>query len=292
MENLRAISILNNYLKREKDDLLLYLDDNVYINKIRDDEYGALHRVYEEFKDFISISATCLYIENPVIEDFTLFSKEFLAKSKFVLNNFAADNPVNSTHIFLVAPDNSLEVKDYRVLSHLEIALEEKHFQIKDNINRDYLSNLYKIVDLCCKKSPGLSIALERFNSCLIRTDLREKIIDATIALEHIVPNYTEISFRLALYNSFLVAATKEERYEAFKLLKKLYDVRSKIIHGAMTKESYKNYAEVEDKWNEIIKYIQSILLYFMIFIAEKSYKEWDQHLQRLIFGLDGRIVD
>jgi hypothetical protein len=42
-----------------------------------------------------------------------------------------------------------------------------------------------------------------------------------------------ELTFRLALYIAVITETVGEKRYEKFERVKKLYDIRSKIVHGS-----------------------------------------------------------
>lgn len=57
----------------------------------------------------------------------------------------------------------------------------------------------------------------------------------------------SELRFRLALYISFVSPDKKDNRFDYFKKVQKLYDQRSKIVHGKPIKEKeiYNHLVEV-----------------------------------------------
>jgi hypothetical protein len=71
--------------------------------------------------------------------------------------------------------------------------------------------------------------------------DDAEAIIDYTIALEALlVPGaQSEVSFRLRLNGARYLADSVDERSQVFKDLTKLYDIRSKLVHGAAALTPY-----------------------------------------------------
>lgn len=78
-------------------------------------------------------------------------------------------------------------------------------------------------------------IALHRFCNAAAQDDDSEALIDYVIALEGLlVPNaQTEVGFRLCINGAHFIADEARERPRLFADLKKLYDTRSKLVHGA-----------------------------------------------------------
>jgi Apea-like HEPN len=80
----------------------------------------------------------------------------------------------------------------------------------------------------------GLEVALRRFNQVYERTDLEDRIIDLTIALESclLAGLKEELNYRLALRGTALLAQTNIwEPEKAQSLLKAMYAIRSAIVH-------------------------------------------------------------
>ncbi len=77
--------------------------------------------------------------------------------------------------------------------------------------------------------------SIDYYNRSLKDDRLEEKLIDLMIALESLVSNNEkdELALRYSLRIAFLVSVGNEtNRPEIFKMVKTLYDKRSKIVHG------------------------------------------------------------
>ncbi len=87
------------------------------------------------------------------------------------------------------------------------------------------------------KKKTPYRIALQRLDYIIERGGsprVEDKILDATIGLESLflVGIKEELSYRLSLRAAYLLGSTGDERRRFFKAVRKLYDLRSAIIHG------------------------------------------------------------
>jgi hypothetical protein len=81
----------------------------------------------------------------------------------------------------------------------------------------------------------ALAIALGRVNATHFRLTDADRIIDSAIALEAILLRGAdgEFSYRQAIRGAHLLGGSAYERQETFKFLRKAYDRRSTIVHGA-----------------------------------------------------------
>ncbi len=166
----------------------------------------------------------------------------------------------------------------------------EQSYRFSTATERSSTRALYKIIDQACDNEKRVAFTLDRFNSSLTRADFADKVIDTTISLESLIPpSRSELSFKLSLYLSFILADAPEEREEAFKLLRDLYDARSSLVHGDY--ES-KKVEKVRDDWETIHSFLNGAIYYFLSYLSRDREKKWDEHLKRLVFGLDKRIVD
>jgi len=111
-----------------------------------------------------------------------------------------------------------------------------------------------------CKRKESrtpLDIALSRFDDGYERVKPEDKIIDYMIALEALYlqgESSGELAYRFAHRMAVLLAAKKEERQQLFSQIKKSYELRSKIVHGAKYKLSPQDVWFVEDKLRLSIK--------------------------------------
>jgi hypothetical protein len=86
------------------------------------------------------------------------------------------------------------------------------------------------------KLNDEFPIAVSRFTSTTERQNPSDRLIDASIGLESLLlqGSNDELSFRLALRGAWLLGQSANERSEIFGQLKKVYDSRSRVIHGGI----------------------------------------------------------
>ena len=113
-------------------------------------------------------------------------------------------------------------------------------------------------------------------------------MIDTTISLESLIPSNVELRFKFSLYLSFILAEAPEKREETFKLLRNLYDARSSLVHGD---HGSKEIEKVRDDWERVHSFLQKAICYYLFYLSCDREKKWEEHLKRLVFGLDKRIV-
>ena len=103
--------------------------------------------------------------------------------------------------------------------------------------------NLYAAID--SGKNSHLAFALKRLNRCMLRNEVDDMAIDATIGLESMLAGGTKSEITYTLSNRIGIAFTKDNysdynAYECRKIMKKIYAYRSKVVHGGSLKEKDK----------------------------------------------------
>lgn len=79
-----------------------------------------------------------------------------------------------------------------------------------------------------------IQTAAKRFISASInRNDVEDSLIDAVVGLESLFGARAEIAFHVSSGVSRLLGKDADERKELFKSTKRIYDARSKIVHGS-----------------------------------------------------------
>jgi hypothetical protein len=274
-----------------------YFDDTACIETIYDEDFSAFSR--DELEDFykaaVKVHTACIYLTEPLGPDPNQFARNTATQTKFVLNAFSADAAIAIPFAGLVEVEGRARI---RAIWNLEsstnlYALSKLEFRLKSGIDAATVSEYYKLVRTCCEKHPPLIFTLERFNSALIRESALDRIVDITISLESLISGKDELRFKFALYNSFIAASGPDERFGAFKLLMKLYDARSAIVHGdTISKENSRVIETVADNWPEIVKLARAALNYHLFFVHQAPRDEWDEHLKYLVYAKTNRIVE
>jgi len=109
------------------------------------------------------------------------------------------------------------------------------------------IAEALKTLGQCSNKS--LEIALRRLGYATERINPEDKLIDAMIAFESMILSDVgapqergELRFRLSLRVAHLLGGDRNQMESNFKLMKKAYDLRSKVVHGdLLTPEENKN---------------------------------------------------
>ena len=138
-------------------------------------------------------------------------------------------------------------------------------------------------------KAPGnLDLALRAFMSTFDRfpNAMDTKLVDAITALEAILGDRAEISFKLSFRVASLLAATDAERAALLKAMKGYYDARSRTVHGdRLGKKQSASLAAVDDLQDLVRRLLRS----FVLFAADD-----DLHVEKQFFveELDAALVD
>lgn len=276
----------------------LYLSDSVLVDKLQEEDAGLIHQTISV--DEITIVpqlAKCVYIN-----DFDDLNSEYLAdrlaaQARFLFNAFRESNPV-ALPIGIIFDTSTRKKK--RTLNKLWLEtpretmfLKSKEYRLKKDTTREDLINFYKIICKAFSKNKNLQHTLYRFNSALVRSSIYDKIVDLTIALESLIEGETELAYRVALCSSILAEPDESKRPDLFNMIKRLYDARSKIVHG--TSLSYKKRKKVidpvEHNWDKLLRTALNAIVYYVIFLSKKKKEQWPEHLKKIVLGVDTRII-
>ncbi len=99
------------------------------------------------------------------------------------------------------------------------------------------------------RREERVAIALKRLNSCMTRDDAVDAILDATIGLEVLLGDQENqaLSYKLRLRAGALARLSGTRKpADVVASVKKIYEVRSAIVHGLKTKKPKKRLLEPE----------------------------------------------
>jgi hypothetical protein len=157
-------------------------------------------------------------------------------------------------------------------------------FEISKASDFSQAATVFKGARDSAAKDASMNISMSRFCSAVGKPHIADKIIDICICLESIFSASTEVSFRFALYNTLLSKSEPTDRLAIYKRLKKLYDFRSKIVHG--TSEGDQQW--FDDNWSAIVGIAKLSLLQKMEFLQLHNRTEWQEYLDKLALGVEG----
>jgi hypothetical protein len=145
-----------------------------------------------------------------------------------------------------------------------------------------YLDFLYGSIG----KSPLAELCMSRLCRARKLGPVPDGIIDLAIALECLVGAQQEIKFQFSLNHALTNEDEASKRFETFRLLQTLYDVRSKVVHGGQAKKAEKDkHAAVKNNWNTLLGVCENSLTYYLLYCAKHGDKEWPIHLKMLALG-------
>jgi hypothetical protein len=271
-----------------------YFDNRTFLATIYVEDHGAFFsKADERYIGDIKIDTKCIYVDDPEFDNFRDFAKTISAKLKFALNNFSSDAPVLLPYAALLNVNDRtrksrvIEVVDLEAVANLR-ELRKQAYKVRVGSTSEGVSGLYKVLDEACRNNSAAIFTLERFNTCLTRANILDQIVDASISLESLISGNAELSFRFALYHSFISEVEPDKRSTAFEHFKNLYSARSGVVHGDV-KEKVMN--KVINNWQEVMRLTRASINYYLLFLFLKDPKDWDEHLRRLVLGLDKPIT-
>lgn len=262
-----------------------FLDENVWIDKISDEEFGVISKAPAEYSSIISTGHRCIFISEANLADGEATATFVASVCRYVLNHFRDEGPLSLPFaIMLKAKPNG---KGMVVASAFDLSDDMRHakkagrYKIKPGVTRDEVSGFYLVVKRACVNHKKLKLTLNRFSSALARPRLSDKIIDITISLESMIQDdKAELSFRFALYNSYAANRRPDKRAEIYELFKKLYNTRSLIVHGAQDEEKERRLlGEIEQDWSKLEDASRRSINELIFFAQDGNPRDWTKHL-------------
>ena len=146
--------------------------------------------------------------------------------------------------------------------------LEGLKFKKRDKNKVILISKSLNQIDFSKKENKFLDIAISRFTNALSRTDQVDQFIDLMISLEALFApgNKGEITTKLSTRLATLVAKNEKQREDYWLFIKKMYNLRSGIIHGEGFRSTEINGVkyEIEDCLEKIIRLTRESILQFL----------------------------
>lgn len=152
--------------------------------------------------------------------------------------------------------------------------------------NAEELERLYGCLaaldDKDCNKICG---ALQRLSLAKFQTEIDERVLDTTIALDIILTdrNDDKLTQSFALRGAMLVGKTVDEHKKAYKLLHKFYKYRSEVVHdGKISGEDYSERTHRFEAKREINSYVHAAEEIIRSILVN-GFRDWDD----LFFGAE-----
>lgn len=143
------------------------------------------------------------------------------------------------------------------------------------------------------KSKGNLAFALKRLNRCMLRDEDDDMAIDATIGLEALLSGgaKTEITYTISNRIPIVFAHERSDFYTSKNcraIMKKIYNYRSKIVHGDTVKEKDK-YHELNGSKIAVEKIAVDFLRYTLLFVLHNpkylDAKRFDEFIDCTVSG-------
>ncbi|PHQ27891.1 HEPN domain-containing protein [Leeuwenhoekiella nanhaiensis] len=275
-------------LKSASEDLL----ENIWINNIFDkfSIFDLASLGATGFRNWTMLEGRTVDCIEIVVTDenlpdcgYDLLNRAWLVSALFILKNYSRCTPlayldhswvkisgINKTgpleNNFIGGLLDEHKVNNWAPQSSKTLVEDEDLAWIRDN---------YEKVNRLANESDIFREAITTICDWRAQPNYRAAIALLWSSIESIVKVDREITFQSSLYISTILNPKGDSRYEAFKKLKKLYGLRSRIVHGSPIKEKdvIKAMAESYDLLRELI--------FYMIELNEEITKD---HLEKALF--------
>lgn len=272
----------------------ILLSNDYSIEKISDEEFSAFFReASDEIKANLDINTTkCIKVQSINPDKETI--KAIRTKAVFALNIFADSNPIVTSWAGHLIGDKKINLKgitDFESLAAFH-KLSNKTYKFISKTKRETIIQFFQVVEKATTSNSSVLFTMEKYNSSLLRDDFLDRLLDATICFETMMPGNTELIYRLSQNISFIVGTSSNERLEIFDNMKKLYEVRSKLVHGDLKGNGIaKKMDHVKSNWLTFEKYLKSAVTYYLMFLSQNSKDNWENHLKEIVIGTQSKIV-
>lgn len=183
-----------------------------------------------------------------------LLNTLFVLRKKININSVALLN--QSWNDLKNVNDLKANLCDY----HIKMLQIESLNELKvENADVKWIKDHYENANTLAFENEKFRYALEVINSWRYCVDVKSAIAILWAAIESIVNVSIEISYRLSLSISSLLCERGDERIKKFKEIKKLYGLRSKVVHGSNLKES-----DVEKALVESFELLSELVVYMI----------------------------
>lgn len=241
------------------------LDDNVEIVKISEELQKArqVKCRYEVAKeDWVAACATHMIVLHDysykkgdknsgvsLLQDYSCYPLEKIDEIMGIVR-VATGYEIGYEHIFCV-PQNWI----YETIADLDAVYGAKthfvnHKYIKLNwmnlpisyVSKEQCDNIATLYEGYRNNEKRLKFSLMRFNRCMLREELDDITTDACIGLESLLAGgtHSEITNAIASRMPFVISKIDNSQYlsiDGRKYMKKIYNLRSRIVHGDKLKD-------------------------------------------------------
>jgi len=217
------------------------------------DEYPNLPPVYKELTDVMTIKIT----KDDLVSGYETAKEKFQTLLEAFLLYSDGSSQFGTIHRNVnnpwIHPSNNF----------LKDVIKQKALFFKNKNYKKILQifNYLDKIDFSLKENHFLLIAIRRFSSALSRTDPVDQFLDLIISLEALYSpsNKGEIAAKLSTRLAILIAKNENQKEDYWLFMKKMYSIRSGIVHGEGIRNTEINGQkyEMEDILQKVIKFVR-----------------------------------
>lgn len=157
------------------------------------------------------------------------------------------------------------------------------------------IKTIYQSIAECedDKNKQKLIFALKRFNRCMLRNETDDMATDATIGIEALLAGGTkgEITYTISNRVPVVFAYVASDLFSpsnSRNLMKKVYNYRSKIVHGSRLKDQ-DQYIEINGTkymmWNIAVEFLRYALMFITMHQEYLDAAKFDECLDNLLLS-------
>jgi len=272
----------------------LSLDSSTHVRRADQSEFYALHsRGDDVVRANFRTDTRWLVLEQPKATALEQHVRNVATISSLVFNYFGDDQPLLLGHAVVY----ELNADVLSVCSEIDIQqvmpgnASECCYKL-NALKVDAAIAFYAVSQRVCEAHPPALFTLDRFNMAFCRQSFFDKIVDATICLESMIPFDGELSYRFCLFHSLLYSVDPGKRNETFNLLNDLYKARSGIVHGDVHATARKKSIQsIEKGWVVILDIMRKSLAHYFLFLGDQKADDWKQYLSSLALGSEPKYA-
>jgi hypothetical protein len=162
----------------------------------------------------------------------------------------------------------------------------DRQCRFADRINSSIATQWLKRCLAAHKTLQGrLHIAAHRYIRYAKSDERADALLDLCISLESLLDVHAEISFQFATCLAKVAESDGNAAMELADVLRDLYDLRSRIVHG--DHQIGKKIKQLESKLPALHKGAKKILTRYILYASEHSREDWKLHLRSRLFTLE-----
>lgn len=218
----------------------------------------------------ISELCTVEFVSNPVnTSGFDTLNRVWLLNVLLILRNKISLNAIVSSKYSWTEVAGVTKRDDLEKLKKFQGCLLDYHSTVivlpdinEHRLNSNdvkWINRYYEIANQLAAKDKNFYFALTTLHTWRYTSNMKSSVALLWAAIESIIGASSEIVFRISLNVASILKPRGETRYRKFEEIKKLYNLRSKVVHGSMLKDE-----EMEMAVKQSFELLRDLVVYMI----------------------------